>query len=142
MKKFSKHTPEQIVRKLDKARELRESGSTTAQILTALGISEATLNRWQATYGAMTKSEAKELQRLREENTRLKRLLGQAELEKAAWKELSEGNFSAQLAVMMPSGISLGWATATGVPARSLDSFVVLIGALGSVRASRISTRT
>lgn len=41
----------------------------------------------------MTKSEAKELQRLREENTRLKRLLGQAELEKAVWKELSEGNF-------------------------------------------------
>lgn len=59
----------------------------------------------------MTNSEAKELQRLREENTRLKRLLGQAELEKAAWKELSEGNFAAQLAVMMPSGISLGWAT-------------------------------
>ena len=71
----------------------KESGSTTAQILTKLGISEATLNRWQATYGAMTKSEAKELQRLRDENTRLKRLLGQAELEKAAWNDLSEGNF-------------------------------------------------
>ncbi|OFS65993.1 transposase [Trueperella sp. HMSC08H06] len=93
MKKFSKHTPEQIFRKLDKARELRESGSTTAQILTELGISEATLNRWQATYGAMSRSEAKELQRLRDENTHLKRLLGQAELEKAAWKELAEGNF-------------------------------------------------
>ncbi|OFS72132.1 transposase, partial [Trueperella sp. HMSC08B05] len=78
---------------LDKARELRESGSTTAQILTELGISEATLNRWQATYGAMSRSEAKELQRLRDENTHLKRLLGQAELEKAAWKELAEGNF-------------------------------------------------
>ncbi|WP_084797251.1 transposase [Alloscardovia sp. HMSC034E08] len=89
VRKFSKHTPEQIVRKLDKARELRESGSTTAQILTELRISEATLNRWQATCGSITKSEAKELQRLREENTRLKRLLGQAELEKAAWKELS-----------------------------------------------------
>ena len=41
----------------------------------------------------MTKTEAKELQRLREENTRQKRLLGQAELEKAARKELSEENF-------------------------------------------------
>ena len=46
VRKFSKHTPEQIVRKLDKARELRESGSTTAQILTELGISDAPLNRW------------------------------------------------------------------------------------------------
>lgn len=93
VRKFSKHTPEQIVRKLDKSRELRESGSTTAQILTELGISEATLNRWQVTYGSTTKNEAEELQRLREENMSLKRLLGQAELEKAAWKELSEGNF-------------------------------------------------
>lgn len=57
--KLSKHTPEQIVRKLDKAREMKESGSSTAQILTELGISEATPNRWQATYGAMNKSEAK-----------------------------------------------------------------------------------
>lgn len=93
VKKFSKHTPEQIVRKLEKARELKQSGSTTAQILTELGISEATLHRWQATYGAMTKSEAKQLQRLRDENTPLKRLLGQAELEKAAWKELSQRYF-------------------------------------------------
>ena len=93
VKKFSKHTPEQIVRKLEKARELKQGGSTTAQIRTELGISEATLHRWQATYGAMTKSEAKELQRLRDENTRLKRLLGQAELEKAAWKELSQCYF-------------------------------------------------
>lgn len=93
VRKFSKHTPEQIVRKLDTSRELRESGSTTAQILTELGISEATLNRWQVTYGSMTKNEAEELQRLREENMSLKRLLGQAEMEKAAWKELSEGNF-------------------------------------------------
>lgn len=41
----------------------------------------------------MSTSEAKELQRLREENTYRKRPSGQAELEKAAWKELSEGNF-------------------------------------------------
>ena len=93
VKKFSKHTPDQIVRKLDKARQMREAGSLTAQICAELGISEATLNRWQTTYGSMSLSEAKELKRLREENSELKRLLGQAELEKAAWKALSEGNF-------------------------------------------------
>lgn len=32
-KKFRKHTPEQIVRELNKAREMKDSGSTTAQIL-------------------------------------------------------------------------------------------------------------
>lgn len=59
VKKFKKHTPEQIVRKLDIAREMKESGSTTALILTVLGISEATLNRWQATYGSLTKAKLK-----------------------------------------------------------------------------------
>lgn len=61
VKKFSKHTPEQIVRKLDKARELKESGSTTAQISIELGIIEATLDWWQGVYGSMTNSEGKEL---------------------------------------------------------------------------------
>ena len=93
VKKFSKHTPEQIVRKLEKAKELKESGASVAQILSVLNVSEATLNRWQATYGSMSRSEARELKRLRDENAELKRLLGQVELEKAAWKALSEGNF-------------------------------------------------
>ena len=41
----------------------------------------------------MSRSEAKELRELREQNVRLKQLLGQAELEKAALRELAEGNF-------------------------------------------------
>ena len=44
-------------------------------------------------YGSMNRSEAKELRELREQNARLKQLLGQAELEKAALRELAEGNF-------------------------------------------------
>ena len=60
VKKFSKHTPEQIVRKLDKARELKESGSTTAQISIELGIIEVTLDWWQGVYESMTNSEGKE----------------------------------------------------------------------------------
>ena len=41
----------------------------------------------------MSRSEAKELRDLREQNARLKQLLGQAELEKAPLRELAEGNF-------------------------------------------------
>ena len=51
------------------------------------------MSRWRRDYGAMTRSEARELKRLREENSKLKTLLGQSELEKAALKELSEGKF-------------------------------------------------
>ena len=71
MKKFSKHTPEQIVVKLDKARSLKESGSTVAEVCRELGISEATYHRWQRQYGDMTRSEARRLKELQEENETL-----------------------------------------------------------------------
>jgi len=82
MRKFSKHMPEQLVVKLEKAEALRGEGMSTAQACRVLGISES-----------MNRSEAKELRELREQNARLKQLLGQAELEKAALRELAEGNF-------------------------------------------------
>lgn len=59
--KFSMHISERIARKLDKARELKENEWTTAEILSELNINEATLHKWQINYGAMTKSEVKEL---------------------------------------------------------------------------------
>ena len=93
MRTFSKHTPEQIVVKLEKAEALRGEGMSVAQACRVLGISEATLCRWRQRYGAMSRSEAKELRELREQNARLKQLLGQVELEKAALRELAEGNF-------------------------------------------------
>ena len=82
--------------KLEKAEALGGEGMSTAQACRVLGISEATLRRWRQRYGAMNRSEAKELRELREHNARLKQLLGQAELEKAALRELAEGSFSAR----------------------------------------------
>ena len=45
VKVFRKHTPEQIVRKIDRVRILREASSTTTQIRAELGICETTLSR-------------------------------------------------------------------------------------------------
>ena len=53
----------------------------------------ATYHRWQHLYGGMKATEAKRLKELEQENTRLKRLLAEAELDKAMLKELAEGNF-------------------------------------------------
>ena len=47
MRKFAKHTPEQIVVKLEKVEALRGEGMSTAQACRVLGISEATLFRWR-----------------------------------------------------------------------------------------------
>ncbi|WP_255307183.1 hypothetical protein [Actinobaculum suis] len=41
----------------------------------------------------MSRSEAHRFKELQEENTKLKHLLGEAELEKALLKELAEGKF-------------------------------------------------
>ena len=57
------------------------------------GIVENTIYRWKSKYGGMEISEAKRLRDLEQENARLKRLLAEAELDKAALKELVEGKW-------------------------------------------------
>lgn len=93
MGKFSKRTPEQVVVELEKAGRLHDQGVSTAQVCRELGISEPTLSQWRKLYGSMSRSEARELRELREQNARLKQLLGQSQLDKAALRELMEGNF-------------------------------------------------
>ena len=56
-------------------------------------MAENTVYRWKAKFGGMEVSEAKRLRELEAENARLKRLLAEAELDKAALKELVEGKW-------------------------------------------------
>ena len=77
-------TEEQILGVLREA----EAGAKVADLLRKHGISEATFYNWRAKYGGMTVSEAKRLKELELENARLKRLLAEAELDKAALKDL------------------------------------------------------
>lgn len=52
-----------------------------------------TYHRWKQEYGGMQAEEARRLTQLDKENARRKKLLVEAELEKAMLKELAEGNF-------------------------------------------------
>ena len=83
----------QIIRKLRTAEQLLNQGQAVADVCRALEVSPATYHRWQHLYGGMKATEAKRLKELELENTRLKRLLADAELDKAMLKELAEGNF-------------------------------------------------
>ena len=56
-------------------------------------VSDATYYQWKSKYGGMEVSEAKRLRELEQENAKLKRLLAEAELDKAALKELVEGKW-------------------------------------------------
>ena len=77
-------TEEQIIGVLKQA----EAGGKTTDLCRQHGISEATFYNWKAKYAGMTVSEARRLRELETENSRLKRLLADAELEKAALKDL------------------------------------------------------
>ena len=91
--KRHRHTPEQIVRKLREGDRLLNEGRDLAEVLRLLEVSESSWNRWRAQCGGMKANGAKRLRELESENARLKKLLAEAELDKAMLKELAEGNF-------------------------------------------------
>jgi len=65
-----------------------EAGAKTKELCRKHGISEATFYNWKAKYSGMTVSEARRLKELEAENAKLKKLLAESELDKAALKDL------------------------------------------------------
>jgi putative transposase len=82
--KSKRFTEEQIIAVLKEA----EAGAKTRELIRKYGISEQTFYYWKAKYSGMTVSEAKRLRELEAENAKLKKLLAEAELDKAALKDL------------------------------------------------------
>jgi len=91
--KRHRHTPEQAVRKLREGERLLNEGRDLTEVLRHLEIAESTWNRWRSTYGGMKADAVKRLKELEAENARLKKLLAEAELDKAMLKELAEGRW-------------------------------------------------
>ena len=81
------------MRKLRRADGLTAEGKTGEQVAAELGVSPARLYNWRRAYGGMDTDAAKELKELREQNSRLKRLLAEAELEKDALRQVAMGKF-------------------------------------------------
>ena len=94
-KKRVRHSPKQIVEKLQKADRLLNASQSLGQVLQALGVSQPTYHRWRQQYGGMKASEAKRLKELEQENARLKKLLADAHLDndilKSALDHLGNG---------------------------------------------------
>ena len=80
-KQFSE---EQIIGILKEA----EAGAVVTELCRKHGMSSATYYAWKSKYGGLEISEAKRLRALEDENTRLKRLLADAMLDKAGLKDL------------------------------------------------------
>jgi putative transposase len=56
-------------------------------------VTEQTYYRWRKEYGGIRMDQAKRMKDLEKENARLKRLLADAELDKAILREAASGNF-------------------------------------------------
>jgi putative transposase len=91
--KRRRHTPEQIVRKLREADRMLAEGIEVPEVCKALEVSEATYHRWRAQFGGMKADDVKRLKKLERENSQLKRLGADKELENLALREISKGNW-------------------------------------------------
>ncbi|WP_370561479.1 IS3 family transposase [Cyanobium sp. NS01] len=89
--KRTRHTAEQIIRKLKTAEQLIAQGKTVADVCRVIEVTQPTYHRWRQQYGGMQAEEARRLTQLEKENARLKKLLAEAELEKAMLKDLGRG---------------------------------------------------
>ena len=85
-----RHTPEQIIRKLAEGQKLLASGMTVEEVCRQFGVAESTWARWLNRFGGMKADAARRLKELEVENSTLKKLLAEAELDKEMLKRLAE----------------------------------------------------
>jgi putative transposase len=78
------HSEEEILRVLREA----ESGDTVVELCRKHGISQQTFYLWKKKYAGLGLNELRELRQLREENTKLKRLVADLSLDRHILQEI------------------------------------------------------
>ena len=66
----------------------QEAGAKVSDLVRRHSVSEQSIYRWKSKYGGMGVREVKRLRELEQENARLKKLLAEAELDKAMLKDI------------------------------------------------------
>ena len=87
-----RHTAEQIISKLREAEVELAKGLKVPQICKKLEVTEQTYYRRRKECGGLRMDQAKRLKDLDRENARLKKLLAEAELDKAILREAARPN--------------------------------------------------
>jgi putative transposase len=78
------HSEEQIITALQQA----ENGDKVAEVCRKLSISQATFYTWKKQYAGLGITELRELRQLRDENSRLKRLVADLSLDRQILQEI------------------------------------------------------
>jgi putative transposase len=87
-----KHSPEEIIHKLREAEVDLGRGKKLPEVCRQIGVTEHTYFRWRKEYGGLRVDQARRLKELESENGRLKKLLAEAELDKAILREAARPN--------------------------------------------------
>ncbi|MCX7414873.1 MAG: IS3 family transposase [Planctomycetia bacterium] len=91
MPRGKKELAEQIIPKLREVEVEVGRGKTVLEAVKKIGVTEQTYYRWKKKFGGLRIDQAKRLKDLEKENARLKRLLADAELDKAILREAAFG---------------------------------------------------
>ena len=88
-----RHSAEQIVRKLREAEVELAKGGRVKEVCRKLAITEHTYYRWRRGVWWFEAGAGQTFKQLEKENTRLKKLLAEKELDLSILQEVAEGNF-------------------------------------------------
>ena len=88
-----RYKPEEIVRKLRQVDVLVSQGSSVADAIRQIGVSEVTYYRWRQEFGGLKIEQVKRLKDLEVENARLRRAVSDLTLDKLILQEAARGNF-------------------------------------------------
>lgn len=88
-----RYTTEKIIHKLREVEVVIAQGVSVKLACRQCGIADKTYYKWRKEYGGLRMDQAKRFKDLEKENARLKKLLAEAELDKAILREAASGNF-------------------------------------------------
>ena len=88
-----RYSAEKIIHKLREVEVVISQGVSVKQASRQCGITDRTYYKWRKEYGGLRMDQAKRFKDLEKENVRLKKLLAEAELDKAILREAASGNF-------------------------------------------------
>ncbi len=87
------HKPEEIVSKLRQIDVLHSQGSTVADAIRQIGVTEITYYRWRKEYGGLKTGQVRRMKELEKENLRLRKAVSDLTLDKLILAEASKGNY-------------------------------------------------
>ena len=88
-----RHKPEEIVVKLRQVDVLTSQGSTVADAIRQIEVTEITYYRWRKEFGGLQTSQVRRIKDLEQENARLRRAVSDLTIDKMILSEASKGNY-------------------------------------------------